>query len=98
MAASQRTSGNRSGRRKAGVHRVKVSRWGHSLAIRIPADAAKTLNIHEGSLMTLEADDARMTVEPAEQQPTLEDLLEGVTPEKVGGEMDWGGPAGKEMW
>ncbi|MFM2303840.1 MAG: hypothetical protein RLZZ135_1250, partial [Cyanobacteriota bacterium] len=29
---------------------------------------------------------------------SLDELLEGVTPELIGGEYDWGTPVGKEVW
>jgi antitoxin component of MazEF toxin-antitoxin module len=29
---------------------------------------------------------------------SLEELLEGVTPEYFNGEMDWGEPVGEEVW
>lgn len=71
--------------------RLKVCRWGHSFAVRIPAAAAKQLRLQPGS-------EVSVILETADREPTLDELLEGVTPERVGGEVDWGPAVGKEAW
>ncbi|HEX9000315.1 MAG TPA: hypothetical protein VGB07_10480 [Blastocatellia bacterium] len=30
--------------------------------------------------------------------PSLEEMLAGITPENMHGEVDWGAPVGKEVW
>ncbi|MEY4270862.1 MAG: hypothetical protein RLZZ58_2078 [Pseudomonadota bacterium] len=42
---------------------MQVSKWGNSLAVRIPADVARTLGLKEGDTIDLCAlDDARVAV------------------------------------
>jgi antitoxin MazE len=37
------------------MHALKVSKWGNSLAIRLPADVVRQLNLHGGETLELEA-------------------------------------------
>ncbi len=83
---------------RATSHQVKISRWGNSLALRIPAEAVRKLHIREGSLVSLATEEGKMTMEPETGELTLDELLEGVTPERVGGEIDWGRRVGNEAW
>jgi antitoxin MazE len=80
----------------------KVARWGNSLGLRIPVEGVKQLRLAEGESVAIEVQDDCITIRPVRERGhrrwTLEKLLEGVTPEIVGGEVDWGGPAGKEIW
>lgn len=81
---------------------AKVARWGNSLGLRIPVEGVKQLRLAEGEAVAIEVQDDCITVRPVRgrghRRWTLEKLLEGVTPEMVGGEVDWGGPTGKEIW
>ena len=40
----------------------------------------------------------RIALGPAQPQLTLEALVDGITPDNVHGEQDWGRPVGKEPW
>ncbi|MCA9822712.1 MAG: AbrB/MazE/SpoVT family DNA-binding domain-containing protein [Dehalococcoidia bacterium] len=80
--------------------RGKVSRWGNSLAVRIPKAIAEEAGIAENAVVEIRNEDTGIVVEPTRDSddPTLDELLEGLTPDKVHGEFDWGPPAGKEVW
>ncbi len=52
---------------------MKVSKWGNSLAIRIPADVAETLGFAEGDQVKIEPKDGKLV---AEKQLTREQLRE----------------------
>jgi antitoxin MazE len=39
-----------------------------------------------------------ITIKPDRKKWTEAELLRGVTPEMIGGEVDWAGPVGKEIW
>ncbi len=76
--------------------RILVSKWGHSLAVRIPGAFAKRLGVVEGSSVEISAsEDAIVLTRPGY---TLEGLLEQVTPENLHGGIDTGPPAGHEEW
>jgi antitoxin MazE len=80
--------------------RGKVSRWGNSLAIRIPKAVANEAGIGEDRPIEIRVEHSTIVVEPlaADEEPTLEELVAGITPENRHGETDWGPPAGREVW
>ena len=79
--------------------RVRVQKWGNSLALRIPrADAAET-SLDPGAEVDLTLEDGRLVVTPLTAAPyRLEDLLAGVTPENIHREVDTGSSLGAEAW
>ncbi len=52
---------------------MKVSKWGNSLAIRIPADVAATLGFAEGDQIKIESVDGKLV---AEREKTVEEMWE----------------------
>ena len=78
--------------------RTKLSRWGNSLAIRIPATIASEADIHEGSTLSIEYSDGVLHLRPESRKLELEDLLKDITDENLHGEMDFGAPVGQEVW
>lgn len=76
-----------------------VSRWGNSLGLRIPLEAAERLNLTAGAQVSLEVGARSITIRPLRKRRrwTEAELLKGVNPRIVGGEIDWGGPVGKEV-
>jgi antitoxin MazE len=77
-----------------------VSRWGRSLGLRIPQEAVDQLNLKAGEQVSMELAEDRITIKRSRsgKKWTEAALLKGVKPEMVGGEVDWGGPVGKELW
>jgi antitoxin MazE len=76
-----------------------VRKWGNSLALRIPKALAVEAGISEGSRVEIELEGEKLSVRavPAEAY-SLTDLLAGVTPENRHGEIETGGPVGREVW
>ncbi len=77
---------------------MRVTRWGNSLAVRIPKALAEQTKIEEGSEVELSVADGVLTVRPKTTTYRLEELLAQVTPENRHDEVDWGEPQGKEVW
>lgn len=76
-----------------------IKKWGNSLAVRIPQAVAEQVNLHEGVRVAFEVVDGKIALVPQTRKKyTLDDLLEGVTPEQFEGEMDWGADVGAEIW
>jgi antitoxin MazE len=77
-----------------------LSRWGNSLGLRIPREAADRLNLKAGARVSVELRADSITIRPVRKRRiwTEADLLKGVAPEMLGGEVDWGPPVGKEVW
>ncbi len=89
---------NRLAAKKLLVKSGKLARWGNSLGLRIPREAADRLNLKEGAAVSLEIGAESVTIRPMRLRKkwTEAELLKGVTPDIVKGEIDWGGPVGKE--
>jgi antitoxin MazE len=77
---------------------MRVTRWGNSLAVRIPKALAEQTKIEEGSEVELSVGDGVLTVRPKAPTYRLEELLAQVTPGNRHDEIDWGEPQGKEVW
>jgi antitoxin MazE len=81
--------------------KAKVARWGNSLAVRIPMSFAREAGLDEGRPIELRMDGTRIVVERAtapDQELTLDDLLAGMSAERVHDEVDWGAAVGHEAW
>lgn len=76
-----------------------IAKWGNSLAIRIPQNLAKEINLAEGSEVKLVLIDGKLTIEPiARRRYSLDELIEAITPENVHTEIDTGVAVGNEVW
>jgi len=78
--------------------RSKIAKWGNSLAVRIPRAAAQKLGLSEGSDVNVIVKDESLTIRRARRITTLDELLDGVTPQNAGGEIKTGPPVGREVW
>jgi antitoxin MazE len=78
--------------------RSTVSKWGNSLALRLPHALAEDLELVEGTEVVLKAADGKLVATLAKPKFTLDELLSGVTDETRRGEIDWGPAQGKEIW
>lgn len=77
---------------------ARISKWGNSLALRIPAPFARETGIDEGTDVDIALDDGRIVITPPGPRYTLDALLDGVTAENVHGEVDTGPRRGAEVW
>jgi len=81
------------------TYRVPIGQRG---AVIIPGDLRRDPAFQEGRLLQIVKEpDGRLTVTSLPTQTPeviLADLLEGVTPENIHGEIDTGRPVGREIW
>ncbi len=78
---------------------VVLHRWGNSVGLRVPKPMLTRLGLEAGSRVELEVDGDRLVVVPVKKpRMSMAELLEGFTPGEGPGEMDWGQPAGREVW
>lgn len=79
---------------------TKVKQWGNSLALRLPKSFTDATGIASNSEVEIVSDGKSVTITPIAKPKlkTLEELLEGVTPAMIGGELDWGPDVGRERW
>ncbi len=78
--------------------RVKVQKWGNSLALRIPKAFASQTKIQENEFVNLTLEGERIFIEPAKKEFTLKDLVDGIDESNLHGEIDFGKPVGNEQW
>lgn len=76
--------------------KVKVSKWGNSLGIRLPQEIIKD-KIDEGNILDIEMIDDILTAKKIKKELSLEELLDGITPENYIGEIDFGYAVGNEI-
>ena len=78
---------------------TQITKWGNSLAIRIPRALAKDAGLVEGDRLELKINKlGQIVLRPARPHYKLSELLAKVTPENRHAETDWGPPVGKEHW
>ena len=76
-----------------------ISRWGNSLAVRIPAGFAEIAGLEEGTVVELKVRAGRLVVVPANSlKYDLHQLVKRITPKNRHRLVDWGKPVGKEAW
>lgn len=76
--------------------RLRVTKWGNSLGLRIPASLAREMGLSDGATLELEREDDHIVLRPV--RFTLEELLERVTPENQHAELPIGKRVGRESW
>ena len=74
--------------------RVRLQKWGNSLALRIPKPFAGEADVSEGAELDLVVSEGRLVPTPVRRRrPSLAQLLSRVTPKNLHGEVDSGPPA-----
>jgi len=62
---------------------VQVAKWGNSLGLRVPRNIAARVGLTEGARVDIEAsEDGRIIITRSRRRFTLEELLEGMTPDR----------------
>jgi antitoxin MazE len=78
---------------------TKVQKWGNSLAVRLSRHVVDEAQLHEGSLMSLEAKKGKIVLRMVTKKVyTLRMLLAGVKRKNIHAEVEFGKPVGKETW
>lgn len=79
--------------------RIKVQKWGNSLALRIPKPFAEEAAVKEGEVVDLSLEEGRLVVAPVTSgRYRLKLLLKKVTKTNLHREIDTGGSVGRESW
>ncbi len=75
-----------------------VQKWGNGKGVRLPQAVLQAAHIDVDQILSVTLKGKSIILTPIDEpaKKTLDLLLEGVTPEKVGGEMDWGEDVGFE--
>lgn len=75
----------------------RVFRSGNSLSVRIPGGIAERLELSEGTEIQMSIDRGALRIEKTERQPTIDELLAGITPENLHEEQITT-TVGREVW
>lgn len=80
---------------------AKIQKWGNSQGVRFPRDVLGKLHISVGDEVEISVRRGEIVVKPAMRKRgkySLEKLLSEMPDDYHPAEMDWGEPAGKEVW
>jgi antitoxin MazE len=79
--------------------KVKISKWGNSLGVRLPRAAVDATGLGEGAQLELEIDGRELRLKPAYpvKRYRLEDLVAEMKPENQPELVDWGPDVGAEV-
>jgi antitoxin MazE len=78
---------------------TKMTRWGNSLAVRVPKELARKAGLSDNQYVKLIAKSRGISIEPVrEAKETLENLVDQITSDNSHTEVNWGKPQGKERW
>jgi antitoxin MazE len=76
-----------------------VQRWGNSLAVRIPKAFAEEAGLQPNDEIEIVVRDGQIILTPRKSKSyTLDELLEGFTPDQRPDEWDLGPQVGNELW
>ena len=73
-----------------------VTKWGSSLAVRIPKPIAEQWGVREGSAIEIVTRGDEVVLRKREYD--LAELVARMRPEHQHPEQDWGAPQGDEVW
>ncbi|QQP91236.1 AbrB/MazE/SpoVT family DNA-binding domain-containing protein [Skermanella sp. TT6] len=76
--------------------RTEVSRWGNSLAVRLPKQVLEQAGLSEGAAVELVVEAGTVILHPAKPRYDLEELIAGITPENLPESFD-DAPVGREL-
>lgn len=79
--------------------KTRIQKWGNSLALRIPKSFAAESHLEQGMWVDVSLLDGKLLVTPLPPPAvTLDELLQGITPENLHNEVDTGPAVGNEGW
>lgn len=78
--------------------RTRISKWGNSLAVRLPKPFIEELGLADGAEVEILVRGGQLILSAANREYVLEELVEGITRENRHVESDWGRPKGREVW
>lgn len=77
-----------------------LGKWGNASAVRLPKPFCDMLHLQVGDDVRIYVeDDRRIVIESAREKDTLKGRMEAWDGKRYQGrELDWGAPAGEELW
>jgi len=79
--------------------RIKIQKWGNSLALSIPKAFAFQSKIREDEYVNLTLEENKIVIEPVEGKIySLKELVSGINKSNIHSEIDFGKQVGTEHW
>ena len=75
-----------------------IQRWGNSQGIRIPKVLTDTVNWKENEELSVSVKNDKIIIEKAVRHKTIQELFADYDGAYVPVQIDWGEPAGNEIW
>jgi antitoxin MazE len=77
-----------------------LQKWGNGTGVRIPKKVAEAANIHINQQLTVTLHGNSIVLTPVveKKKRSLDDLLAGVAPQMVAGELHWDADVGAERY
>lgn len=75
---------------------VALKKWGNSMGLRIPANIMEDGHFVIDQEMDIQLENGCIIVKPVEAGVTLAQMVEGISPDNLPEEIDFGGPQGQE--
>ncbi len=76
--------------------RARISKWGNSLAIRLPKAAVESLRVREGEAVEMTVEGDALIIRSAGPRYRLEDLVAQITPDNQPEAIEFP-PVGEEL-
>jgi len=80
---------------------TKIQKWGNSQGLRLPKKVLEDARLSSGDSVDVSVQDGLIVIAPARcvrGRQRLEELVSRIPKDYQAEEMDWGEPAGKEVW
>ena len=79
--------------------KATVKKWGNSAAVRIPASVMEAAHLCLDETVDVRSERGRIVIEPVRKKSyRLADLIDGINAKNLHKPVDFGPPAGKEIW
>jgi antitoxin MazE len=77
---------------------LAIKKWGNSAAVRLPTALLDSLNLTLDSIVEVFTQDDTIVIKPVRKTNiSLDELLQGITPQNLHGEVDTGYAVGREF-
>ena len=77
---------------------TQVSKWGNSLAVRLPRTVTKEVGLRDGEPVDLSLEGKRIVIAPQRRRYRLSDLMRRVTADNIHDAVETGEPEGRDVW
>jgi len=77
--------------------KATISRWGNSLALRIPKSAIEAAGLREGDVVDVQEDGGILRIARS-SRIDIDEMIESIDPATIHAEVNWGPTVGRELW